>query len=146
MKKHGMIVGRIFLSFVLAVAPFTVFAQDSGSKGAAAPASKAAGHSTKSVPDVSPDTVLVRLPVENGQPLEFTLKQLMDAYKIPGLSVAVIDNYRIAWSKAFGVTEWGGSTPVTTKTLFQAGQSPSRWRLPAPCGSSNRASSPSMKT
>ena len=85
MKKHGMIAVRIFLSFVLAVAPFTAFAQASGGKGAAAPVSRAAGHSGKSVPDVSPDTVLVRFPVENGQPLEFTLKQLMDAYKIPGL-------------------------------------------------------------
>jgi CubicO group peptidase (beta-lactamase class C family) len=121
MNMHGLIAVRFFLSFVLAVAPFTTFAQDSVGKGTAAPVSKAAGHSGKSVPDVSPDTVLVRFPVENGRPLEFTLKQMTDAYKIPGLSIAVIDNYQIAWSRAFGVTEWGGSAPVTTKTLFQAG-------------------------
>jgi CubicO group peptidase (beta-lactamase class C family) len=37
------------------------------------------------------------------------------------LSVAVIDGYKIAWAKAYGTTELGGTTPVTTKTLFQAG-------------------------
>lgn len=45
----------------------------------------------------------------------------MDTYKIPGLSVAVVDNYKIVWAKGFGVTEYGGSTPVTARTLFQAG-------------------------
>ena len=39
----------------------------------------------------------------------------------PALSVAVIDGYKIAWAKAYGMTELGGATPITTKTLFQAG-------------------------
>src|SRR5206468_10781216 len=42
-------------------------------------------------------------------------------YKDPGLTVAVIDGYKIAWTKAYGTTELGGKAPVTTKTLFQAG-------------------------
>jgi CubicO group peptidase (beta-lactamase class C family) len=46
---------------------------------------------------------------------------LQEIFKVPGLSVAVIDNYKIAWAKAYGVTQVGGATPVTTKTLFQAG-------------------------
>lgn len=74
------------------------------------------------VADLTPETVLLKLQLEDNQPpLELTLKQLMDAYKVPGLSVAVIDNYKIVWAKGFGVTQSGGSTPVTTKTLFQAG-------------------------
>ncbi|PYX61759.1 MAG: serine hydrolase, partial [Acidobacteria bacterium] len=40
---------------------------------------------------------------------------------MPGLSVAVIEDYKIAWTKSYGVTEPGGTTPVTAKTLFQAG-------------------------
>lgn len=78
-------------------------------------------------PDLTPETVLVKLQAgvdatqQNQPPLEITLKQLMDIYKLPGLSVAVIDNYKIVWAKGFGVTEIGGSKPVTTKTLFQAG-------------------------
>ena len=38
-----------------------------------------------------------------------------------GLSIAVIHDYKIAWAKGFGVTAPGGSEPVTTTTLFQAG-------------------------
>lgn len=84
-------------------------------------ASNAIPDTSQSV-DLTSDTVLLKLPAEENQaPLEVTLKQLMDTYKVPGLSAAVIDNYQIAWAKGFGVTEPGGNTPVTTKTLFQAG-------------------------
>lgn len=58
---------------------------------------------------------------ENEPPLQVNLQKLMEVYKVPGLSVAVIDNFKIAWAKGYGVTEAGGTTPVTTKTLFQAG-------------------------
>jgi CubicO group peptidase (beta-lactamase class C family) len=44
----------------------------------------------------------------------------MDVFKVPGLSVAVIDNFTIVWAKGYGVTEVGTSMPITTKTLFQA--------------------------
>jgi len=54
-------------------------------------------------------------------PLQLDLQKLMELFKVPGLSVAVIDNYKIAWAKAYGVTAIGGAEPVTTKTLFQAG-------------------------
>lgn len=57
----------------------------------------------------------------NEPPLELNLQKAMEAYEVPGVSVAVIDNYKIAWAKAYGVTEAGGTTPVTIHTLFQAG-------------------------
>jgi CubicO group peptidase (beta-lactamase class C family) len=57
----------------------------------------------------------------NEPPLQVNLQKLMEVYKVPGLSVAVIDDFKIAWAKGYGVTEAGGATPVTTKTLFQAG-------------------------
>ena len=53
-------------------------------------------------------------------PLQFTLQQLMEVFKVPGISVAVVDNFKIDWAKPYGVTEAGASTPVTTDTLFQA--------------------------
>lgn len=56
---------------------------------------------------------------ETASPL--TVEKLMQLYKCPGLSVAVIDNFKIAWAKGYGVTEAGGKTPVTVHTLFQAG-------------------------
>src|SRR5580698_11492025 len=54
-------------------------------------------------------------------PLQLNLEKLMQLYKCPGLSVAVIDNFKIAWAKGYGTTEFGGSTPVTAHTIFQAG-------------------------
>jgi CubicO group peptidase (beta-lactamase class C family) len=57
----------------------------------------------------------------NQPPLQLTLQQVMDAFRVPGMSMAVIDDFRIAWAKAYGVTDAGSNKPVTTKTLFQAG-------------------------
>jgi CubicO group peptidase (beta-lactamase class C family) len=54
-------------------------------------------------------------------PLRLNLEKLMQLYKCPGLSVAVIDNFKIAWAKGYGVTEVGSDKPVTVHTLFQAG-------------------------
>ena len=45
----------------------------------------------------------------------------MKLFKVPAVSVAVIDDYKIAWAKGYGVTEASGAMPVTTRTLFQAG-------------------------
>jgi CubicO group peptidase (beta-lactamase class C family) len=41
--------------------------------------------------------------------------------QIPGLSLAVIQDGKIAEARAYGVVESGGSSAVTTTTLFQAG-------------------------
>src|SRR5260221_7174656 len=58
----------------------------------------------------------------NGQePAKLSLAELMKLYKDPGVTVAEIDGYKIAWTKAYGTTDLGGKAPVTTKTLFQAG-------------------------
>ena len=58
---------------------------------------------------------------EKEAPLRLNLSQLMQAYNVPGLSMAVIDHYQIIWAKAYGTIGTGSKTPVTTKTLFQAG-------------------------
>src|SRR5262249_62166674 len=50
-----------------------------------------------------------------------TVESLMQSYKVPGLSVAIIDNFKIADTRVYGVTEAGGTTTVTSHTLFQAG-------------------------
>ena len=58
---------------------------------------------------------------DNQPPFQLTLQKLMALYKVPGLSVAVIDHYQIAWAKGYGVTQAGSSDPVTPRTLFMAG-------------------------
>jgi len=49
------------------------------------------------------------------------LARLMKEHGVPGLSVAVIRHFELAWAKGYGVTELGGHWPVTTRTLFLAG-------------------------
>ena len=69
-------------------------------------------------------TLIEKIATTSGQnepPQQLSVEQLMELYKIPGLSVAIIDNFKIAAAQAYGTTEAGGSTPVTTHTLFQAG-------------------------
>jgi CubicO group peptidase (beta-lactamase class C family) len=58
---------------------------------------------------------------KNESPFELTIQKLMQIYKVPGLSIAVIDNFKVVWTKGYGVAEAGTMTPVTTNTLFQAG-------------------------
>jgi CubicO group peptidase (beta-lactamase class C family) len=62
------------------------------------------------------------LPVQiKGQPAEkMQLADRMEYYKVPGVSIAVIDDYKIEWAKGYGVLEAGEARPVTTETLFQA--------------------------
>ena len=57
-----------------------------------------------------------------GQPdTAYQLLDRMRSYRVPGLSLAVIDNWRIVLARGYGVTEFGGSVAVDTATLFQAG-------------------------
>ena len=44
----------------------------------------------------------------------------MQALRVPGVSIAVIDDGKIEWAKGYGVVEAGKDTPVTADTLFQA--------------------------
>ena len=64
----------------------------------------------------------LRPPVEiEGKPNQrWTLAERMTNYKVPGVSIAVIEGGRIAWARGFGVKEAGKSDPVTPTTLFQA--------------------------
>jgi CubicO group peptidase (beta-lactamase class C family) len=56
-----------------------------------------------------------------GQPtVSWTLSEKMGEYHVPGISIAVIDNGRIAWARGFGVKETGSSSPVTANTVFEA--------------------------
>lgn len=56
-----------------------------------------------------------------GAPVRWTLAERMAAYKVPAVSIAIIDGGRVVWAQGFGVTEVGGHDPVTATTLFQAG-------------------------
>jgi CubicO group peptidase (beta-lactamase class C family) len=50
----------------------------------------------------------------------YTIKELMERFHIPGVSVAVIHNGRIEWAKGYGVADVESGQPVDTGTVFQA--------------------------
>ena len=51
----------------------------------------------------------------------WTIKDRIKFYKVPGVSVAVIKDFKIDWAKAYGVKDTDTNEPVTETTLFQAG-------------------------
>jgi CubicO group peptidase (beta-lactamase class C family) len=75
--------------------------------------------------DNQPDTIrkveeglLPPLPV-NGE-RSWTLLERMKYYNVPGVSIAVIDQFRIAWARGYGIADRSTGAPVTIETLFQA--------------------------
>jgi CubicO group peptidase (beta-lactamase class C family) len=50
-----------------------------------------------------------------------SIENWMRVYNAPGLSVAVFDDFKVVWAKAYGVKNAGTREPVTLDTLFQAG-------------------------
>ncbi len=59
--------------------------------------------------------------VIKGQPLSrMKLVDRMKYYGTPGVSIAVINNYKIEWARGYGVREAGTNEAVIPDTLFQA--------------------------
>jgi CubicO group peptidase (beta-lactamase class C family) len=50
----------------------------------------------------------------------WSLHERMRNYKVPGVSIAVINQFKMEWAKAYGVKDAVSSEPVTETTLFQA--------------------------
>lgn len=53
----------------------------------------------------------------------FSLSDRMNLHKIPGVSMAVINDYKIEWAKAYGVLSAESNAPVTTESIFEAASS-----------------------
>lgn len=47
------------------------------------------------------------------------LAERMAYYKVPGVSIAVINDFQVEWARGYGVMEAGRDEPVTPETLFQ---------------------------
>lgn len=58
--------------------------------------------------------------VIDGKSESWTIEERMARWKVPGVSVAVIDDGKIVWSRGYGVISADGKAPVTTGTRFQA--------------------------
>jgi CubicO group peptidase (beta-lactamase class C family) len=51
----------------------------------------------------------------------FGLEERMKHWKVPGISIAVVNDGNIIWAEGFGVREYGSNEKVTKNTIFQAG-------------------------
>src|SRR5918998_428597 len=51
----------------------------------------------------------------------WSIEERMKHWKVPGLSVAVVNDFKIEWARSYGVKDIETKEPVTTETLFQAG-------------------------
>jgi len=54
----------------------------------------------------------------------WSIEERMKHYGIPGVSIAIIHNGKIAWAKGYGVMDTESKAPVTTQTLFQTVSQP----------------------
>src|SRR5262249_31191544 len=55
-----------------------------------------------------------------GSTVTYNLADRMRQLRVPGVSVAVINNGRIEWAKGYGVVEAGSPVRVNPATMFQA--------------------------
>lgn len=64
---------------------------------------------------------LLRMVVFKGEsPERMTLSNRMAFYRVPGVSIAVMDKYAVEWARGYGVERVGTQMPVTADSLFQA--------------------------
>jgi len=64
--------------------------------------------------------VLVRAQPTGG-PLDAAVVQaMMTQFHVPGVSIAVVKDFKIAWAQAYGTADVETGAPVTTETMFQA--------------------------
>ena len=86
-----------------------------------APASSTVDDNVKARIDRVVNGLLPNTHIKHRFAAEASLQERMAHYHTPGVSIAVVNNYRIEWARGFGVKEWGKSGKITERTLFQAG-------------------------
>lgn len=81
-----------------------------------------AGHLSQSKSRENEVETNIRVPVviKNRPAQRHSLIERMKYFETPGVSVAVIEHGKIAWSKGYGLRENGKNEKVDTKTVFQA--------------------------
>ncbi|HPH21477.1 MAG TPA: serine hydrolase domain-containing protein, partial [Haliscomenobacter sp.] len=51
----------------------------------------------------------------------WNIYERMKHYKVPGVSIAVVNNFKLEWAKGYGLADTLKKTPVTPQTMFSAG-------------------------
>ena len=66
-------------------------------------------------------TLLTPVVVKDAPIQAMRLSERMAFHDVPAVSIAVINNGRVEWARAYGVLDKSQHTPATTTSLFQAG-------------------------
>ena len=106
-----MIVPRLFACLVLITA---ILSRAAAYAGAAEPSAEIQSRIAAVEKNLIP---IVRIKGHGPGVLAERMRQI----RVPGVSVAVINDYKIEWVKGYGLAEVQAKTPVTPQTLFQAG-------------------------
>src|SRR5438093_1558599 len=116
-------VGSFATAVALAVAFACMVGQAGGQKQPTAEAKSSRGVEARTAGQRirKIEVTAVDIPMGEKEPVRLSLAQLMELYKVPGLSIAVIDDFKVVWAKGYGTIGAGSNAPVTPKTLFQAG-------------------------
>lgn len=51
---------------------------------------------------------------------KYSIYERMEHYKVPGVSIAIVENGQLKWAKGYGLANTKTETPVNENTLFQA--------------------------
>jgi CubicO group peptidase (beta-lactamase class C family) len=106
---------RVFLGLLIAVASAAVAAE---ARSETPSAGQELGERIRRIENgLIPNPGIV---VKGQPPYKATLEERMKVYRVPGVSLAVINGYEIEWEEGFGVRQAGGTSSVTPDTLFQA--------------------------
>tara|TARA_R110002033_G_scaffold171074_2_gene215746 strand:- start:994 stop:2430 length:1437 start_codon:yes stop_codon:yes gene_type:complete len=65
--------------------------------------------------------LIKNIQIKGGSIQEFNILDRMEFYKVPGVSIAVVENGKIKWAKGYGYANTETGTKVDVNTLFQAG-------------------------
>ena len=109
MMRRDRIVARLEIIGLLAAAAFWAVACD--------PQKELTRKAVKSV-----EHGLMRAAYLKGlRPDKLALRDRMPFYRVPGVSLAVIDRNRLEWARAYGEKDVQTHQPLTTDTVFQSG-------------------------
>ncbi|MBK8060593.1 MAG: serine hydrolase [Gemmatimonadetes bacterium] len=70
----------------------------------------------------------VRSDGQGAPAVTYTLAERMAHHKVPGVSIAVVDNGRIVWARGYGLRRWGRPTPWMRTRSSRRRRPASRWR------------------
>jgi CubicO group peptidase (beta-lactamase class C family) len=66
------------------------------------------------------NSLLPAIFVKRSENVKYNIYDRMEDYQVPAVSIAVIDDYKVIWAKAYGVTKTGITDSISISTMFQA--------------------------